>query len=163
MKLHHLKSPFGSKHKKKRLGRGDASGHGGTSTRGHKGHKSRSGYALSYGFEGGQMPLVRRVPKRGFTHLKKINYEILNLMQIEGKFDEGAVIKPKDLKEIKLVKKEKFIKILGEGNLKKKLEIYAHSFSKKAIEKIEKVGGKAVVVAKNSGQLPVASEQQNKN
>lgn len=146
MKLHQLKPPFGSKHKKKRLGRGDASGHGGTSTKGHKGHKSRSGFALSYNFEGGQMPLMRRLPKRGFTHLKKINYEILNLSQIEKKFDEEAVIKPESLKESKLVKKGEFIKILGVGNLTKKMEIHAHSFSKKARETIEKSGGKAVVI-----------------
>jgi len=148
MKLHQLKPPKGAKHKVKRLGRGDASGHGGTSTRGHKGHKARSGYRLPFNFEGGQMPLVRRIPKRGFTHLKKYKIEIVNLNQIEKKFNEGEEVTPEKLKEKGLIKKIEFVKILGEGNLTKKLTIYAHHFSKKAKEKIEKLGGKAIVIEK---------------
>jgi large subunit ribosomal protein L15 len=140
--------PEGAKHKVKRLGRGDSSGHGGTSTRGHKGHKARSGYRLPFNFEGGQMPLVRRIPKRGFTHLKKYKIEIVNLNQIDKKFNEGEEINPEKLKEKGLIKKTEFVKILGEGNLTKKLTISAHQFSKKAREKIEKVGGKIIIIEK---------------
>jgi large subunit ribosomal protein L15 len=148
MKLHQLKPPEGAKHKVKRLGRGDSSGHGGTSTRGHKGHKARSGYRLPFNFEGGQMPLVRRIPKRGFTHLKEYKIEIVNLNQIDKKFNEGEEVNPEKLKEKGLIKKTEFVKILGEGNLTKKLTIYAHHFSKKAKEKIEKVGGKVIIIEK---------------
>jgi large subunit ribosomal protein L15 len=148
MKLNQLKVPEGAKHKVKRLGRGDSSGHGGTSTRGHKGHKARSGYRLPFNFEGGQMPLVRRIPKRGFTHLKKYKIEIVNLNQIDKKFNEGEEINPEKLKEKGLIKKTEFVKILGEGNLTKKLTISAHQFSKKAREKIEKVGGKIIIIEK---------------
>jgi large subunit ribosomal protein L15 len=143
-----LKPPEGAKHKVKRLGRGDSSGHGGTSTRGHKGHKARSGYRLPFNFEGGQMPLVRRIPKRGFTHLKEYKIEIVNLNQIDKKFNEGEEVNPEKLKEKGLIKKTEFVKILGEGNLTKKLTIYAHHFSKKAKEKIEKVGGKVIIIEK---------------
>ncbi|MFN4227788.1 MAG: 50S ribosomal protein L15 [Candidatus Ratteibacteria bacterium] len=146
MKLNQLKVPFGAKHKKKRLGRGDSSGHGGTSTRGHKGHKARSGYRLSFNFEGGQMPLFRRLPKRGFTHLKKYKIEIVNLNQIDKLFQDGEEVTIEKLKEKSLIKKGQYVKILGEGKLTKKLTIYAHQFSKKAKEKIEKVGGKVNIV-----------------
>lgn len=146
MKLHELKVPFGAKHKKKRLGRGDSSGHGGTSTRGHKGHKARSGYKLSFNFEGGQMPLFRRLPKRGFTHLKKHRVEIVNLSQIEKLFNDGEEITIEKLKEKGLIKKGEYVKILGEGNLSKKLIFCVHHFSKKAKEKIEKVGGKINII-----------------
>ena len=146
MKLHQLKPPEGARHRKKRLGRGDASGHGGTSTRGHKGHKARSGYKLPFNFEGGQMPLIRRLPKRGFTHVKDVKIEIVNLNQIDKKFNEGDVITPEKLKEKGLLKGKKKVKILSEGKLSKKFEIHAHFFSKKAKEKIEKTGGKAVLI-----------------
>ncbi|MCM8772412.1 MAG: 50S ribosomal protein L15 [candidate division WOR-3 bacterium] len=146
MKLHQLKPPKGAKHKKKRLGRGDSSGHGGTSTRGHKGHKARSGYRLPFNFEGGQMPLVRRLPKRGFTHLKPYKIEIVNLGQIEKKFNEGEEVNPETLKNKGLIKKGEFVRILGEGTLTKKLIFFAHHFSKKAKEKIEKVGGVANLI-----------------
>jgi len=148
MKLHQLKAPEGAKHKVKRLGRGDSSGHGGTSTRGHKGHKARSGYRLPFNFEGGQMPLVRRIPKRGFTHLKKYKIEIVNLNQIEKKFNEGDEVSPEKLKEKGIIKTTEFVRILGEGNLTKKLTISAHHFSKKAKEKIEKIGGKVIIIEK---------------
>ncbi|HOK56701.1 MAG TPA: 50S ribosomal protein L15 [bacterium] len=146
MKLNELKPPSGAKHKKKRLGRGDSSGHGGTSTRGHKGHKARSGYKLPFNFEGGQMPLFRRLPKRGFTHLKEYKIEIVNLSQIEKLFNDGEEITIEKLKEKGLIKKGEFVKILGEGNLTKKLSFFAHKFSKKAKEKIEKVGGKINII-----------------
>lgn len=146
MKLHELKVPEGAKHKKKRLGRGDSSGHGGTSTRGHKGHKARSGYRLPFNFEGGQMPLTRRLPKRGFTHVKKYKVEIVNLNQLEKKFQDGEEITVEKLKEKGLIKKGEFVKILGEGKLIKNFSIHAHQFSKKAKEKIEKAGGKVNII-----------------
>ncbi|MBN1444758.1 MAG: 50S ribosomal protein L15 [Candidatus Omnitrophica bacterium] len=146
MKLHQIKAPAGSTRSRKRVGRGDASGHGGTSTRGHKGHKSRKGYSLSYNFEGGQMALARRLPKRGFTHVKKSYAEIINLGDIEKVFKENDAVTPELLKERGFVKKGENIKILGEGGMKKKLEIHAHSFSSKAKERIEKTGGKAVKI-----------------
>ena len=148
MKLHQLKPPEGARHHKKRLGRGDASGHGGTSTRGHKGHKARSGYRLPFNFEGGQMPLIRRLPKRGFTHVKDVKIEIVNLNQIDKKFNEGDVITPEKLKEAGLIKKTECVRILGEGKITKKVEIHAHHFSRKAKEKIEKAGGKVVEIGK---------------
>ncbi|MCM8785515.1 MAG: 50S ribosomal protein L15 [Candidatus Omnitrophica bacterium] len=146
MKLNELKVPLGAKHKKKRLGRGDSSGHGGTSTKGHKGHKARSGYKLSFNFEGGQMPLVRRLPKRGFTHLKKHKIEIVNLNQIEKLFQDGEEVTIEKLKEKGLIEKGQFVKILSEGELTKKFIIFAHHFSKKAKEKIEKAGGKVNII-----------------
>lgn len=141
MRLHQISLPLGATHKKKRVGRGDASGHGGTSTRGHKGHKARKGYSLPYNFEGGQMPLVRRLPKRGFTHLKKIYPEIVNLEKINKIFEENTVVTPEVLKKKGIVKKGVLIKILGKGEINKKLEVHAHMFSKKAKQKIEKAGG----------------------
>ena len=146
MKLHEIKPPSGSNHYKKRVGRGNASGHGGTSTRGHKGHKARSGFSHSFNFEGGQMPLVRRLPKRGFTRVKKETVEIVNLSQIEAKFKEGDKIIPCNLLEAGLVKKGINVKILGDGDIKKKVEVNAHGFSLKARDKIEKAGGKALII-----------------
>ncbi|HNS32407.1 MAG TPA: 50S ribosomal protein L15 [bacterium] len=146
MKLHDIKPPLGSKHHRKRVGRGNASGHGGQSTRGHKGHKSRSGFSHSYNFEGGQMPLARRLPKRGFTHIKKSPHEIVNLSDIERKFNDGDKIFPESLLKAGLVKKGIKVKILGDGELKKKVEISAHSFSLKAKTLIEKAGGKALII-----------------
>ncbi|MCK9265708.1 50S ribosomal protein L15 [bacterium] len=146
MKLHEIKPPMGSRHSRKRVGRGDASGHGGTSTRGHKGHKARSGFSRSYNFEGGQMPLVRRLPKRGFTHIKRYLVEIVNLSQLESRFNDNDIINPESLLATQLVKKGDYIKILGSGTFSKKLEVSAHSFSTQAKEKIEKAGGKAIVI-----------------
>ena len=146
MKLNEIKIPYGAKKKKKRLGRGDGSGHGGTSTRGHKGHKARSGYRLSYNFEGGQMPLTRRLPKRGFTHIKKIKGEIVKIQDMENKFQEGEMVNLSLMKERGLVRKGNFVKILGNGKLTKKLKIEGHSFSKKAKEKIEKAGGEVILL-----------------
>jgi len=147
MKLHELKAPTGSRHSRKRLGRGDASGHGGTSTRGHKGHKSRSGFHLSFNFEGGQMSLTRRLPKRGFTHLPYIRIETVNLKRIDRVFPDGATVTPDALKEAGLIKKTLYVKVLGDGALTKKLNIQAHAFSGKAKSKIEKSGGQAALIA----------------
>lgn len=146
MKLHEITPPLGANRSRKRVGRGEASGYGGTSTRGHKGHKSRSGFSRSFNFEGGQMPLSRRLPKRGFTHVKKGVVEIVNLSQIDLKFKEGDKVNPVDFLEAGLVKKGVNIKVLGDGDINKKMEINAHHFSNKAKNKIEKIGGKALIV-----------------
>ena len=145
MKLHQLKPPVGATHKTKRVGRGDASGHGGTSTRGHKGHEARKGFSLSYNFEGGQMPLARRLPKRGFTHVKDFT-ETVNLKTIDKFLKEKEKITPEILVERGLVKKGEKVKILSEGSVSRQIEIHAHGFSAKAKEKIEKAGGKAVIL-----------------
>ncbi|MCM8777452.1 MAG: 50S ribosomal protein L15 [Candidatus Omnitrophica bacterium] len=146
MKPEMIKPPAGAVRNRKRVGRGDASGHGGTSTRGHKGHKARKGFSLPYNFEGGQMPLVRRLPKHGFTHLKKVYPEIVNLEKIDKIFDENSVVTPAIMKEKGIVKKGAFVKILGKGEMKKKIEVQAHIFSDKAKRKIERAGGSAVEI-----------------
>jgi large subunit ribosomal protein L15 len=141
----------GSRKKKKRIGRGQGSGRGGTSTRGHKGAQSRSGYKSKPGFEGGQMPLQRRLPKIGFTNINRkeflgINVSRLEVLVANGTINDG-VINPEVLYKIGVVSKRRMlIKILGNGDLKSKLEISAHAFSATAKEKIEAVGGTATTV-----------------
>ncbi|HRE41489.1 MAG TPA: 50S ribosomal protein L15 [Ignavibacteria bacterium] len=147
--LSNLKYAEGSRKKPKRIGRGQGSGHGGTSTRGHKGAKSRSGYKNRAWFEGGQMPLQRRVPKFGFTNPHRVEYNVLNLGKLQklidsGKITETVINKEFLLKERLLSGKNLPLKILGEGELTSKLEISADAFSKTAVEKIEKLGGKAI-------------------
>lgn len=145
MNLSSLKPAKGSKKKRKRIGRGPGSGHGKTACRGHKGQKSRSGHSLKKGFEGGQMPLHRRVPKRGFNSPFKEEYQIVNLDRIsEIQKDE---IKLEDLLEAGLIKKlNKKVKILARGEINTPKKIYAHSFSESAKEKIEKAGGQAILL-----------------
>jgi len=146
MRLHDLYPAEGSTKKAKRVGRGIGSGHGKTSTRGHKGQKARSGGGVRPGFEGGQMPLYRRVPKRGFTNIFKKVYEIVNVDQLNI-FEENSQVTPEILIEKGLIKNVKDgVKILGDGELKVKLEVYAHAFSNSAREKIEAAGGKAEVI-----------------
>lgn len=147
MKLNELKPSPGSKHRRKRVGRGPGSGHGKTSCRGHKGSGSRSGSKMHSGFEGGQMPLIRRIPKRGFASLNRKEYALINIEYL-NRFKEGDKITPDSLKEIGMVKKsEKLVKVLGRGELTvKKLQITAHAFSQNAVSKIEASGGKAEVV-----------------
>lgn len=146
MKLHELKPNPGSSKNRKRLGRGTASGQGKTAGRGMNGQKSRSGGGVRPGFEGGQMPLYRRLPKRGFTNIfgtqfAEINVEVLN------KFEDGAEITPELLKSEGIIKKQlDGVKVLGNGELAKKLTVKAHKFSKSAVEKIEAAGGKAEVI-----------------
>jgi len=142
MEEFYLKPAIGAVKKKKRKGRGNASGKGGESTRGHKGQKSRSGYSLKPGFEGGQTPLYRRLPKRnGFKPIKRIRPLIVNLNLIESKFKDKDIIDPQSLNAKGLIKgNNRKIKILGEGTLSRKVSIKAHFFSKKAQQKIEKVG-----------------------
>ena len=144
LSLNNLKPAPGSTHKKKRVGRGPGSGLGKTSGRGHKGQKSRSGYAGRPGFEGGQMPLHRRLPKRGFTNIFRTEYTVVNLDRLaELSVKEIAL---EDYKKLGLVSsKNALIKVLGSGELKGAITVHAHKFSKSAVEKIEKAGGKAVV------------------
>ncbi len=150
--LSSLKPAPGARRKRKRIGRGQGSGHGGTATRGHKGAKSRSGYRHLAGFEGGQMPLVRRVPKRGFHNPFKKEFQIVNLERLEklaanGKV-QGGVITPEVLVKLGVIKKAtEPVKILGDGELKAKLDVTAHAFSKSAQEKIEKAGGRAQLLS----------------
>jgi large subunit ribosomal protein L15 len=133
--------PAGATKKEKRVGRGSGSGHGKTSTRGQKGQKSRSGAGIRVGFEGGQMPLVRRVPKRGFTSKFKKIFQIVNLSQLKG-FKENSVISPVELHNEGIIKNELIkVKILGNGEISKAVTIKAHAFSSGAAEKINKTGG----------------------
>jgi large subunit ribosomal protein L15 len=149
MNLHTLKPRPGSKHRVKRLGCGESSGHGKTSGKGHKGQKARSGGSIRLGFEGGQMPLIRRVPKRGFNNAAfKIRYGIVNLSDLE-RFDAGTTIDEAALRQAGLVRGNiDGVKILGQGDITKKLTIAAHKFSGSAREKIEKAGGSITLVAK---------------
>ena len=141
MELGKLKPKKGSKHARKRVGRGPGSGHGKTVSRGEKGQKSRSGYSQRIGFEGGQMPLVRRLPKRGFTNIFKKEYAVVNVSDLE-RFDAGATIDEGALRKAGLVKgRYDAIKILGDGKLSKKLVVNAHKFSASAKKQIEAAGG----------------------
>lgn len=147
MKLHELRYNEGSNKNSKRLGRGTSSGHGKTSGKGHKGQNARSGGGVRPGFEGGQNPLFRRVPKRGFNNYNfQTKYAVINVSDL-NKFEDGAVVTPEILKEMGLVKKQlDGIKVLGNGNIDKKITVKATMFSKTAKEKIEKSGGKAEVI-----------------
>jgi large subunit ribosomal protein L15 len=141
MELNNLKPKKGARHAKKRLGRGPGSGHGKTAGRGEKGQKSRSGYSGKRGFEGGQMPLHRRIPKRGFTNIFKKDYAVVHLRDLD-RFDHGATVDAASLRAAGLVKgQHDGIKILGNGSVTKKLTVHATAFSKLAKEMIEKAGG----------------------
>ena len=147
MKLHELEKNIGAKHSKKRLGRGSGSGLGKTSGRGQKGQKARSGGSINPVFEGGQLPLYRRLPKRGFSNYPfKKEYAVINLSDLNV-FEDGTVVTPALLKEKGIVKKQlSGIKVLGEGQLDKKLTVQAHKFSKSAVDKINESGSKAEVI-----------------
>ncbi len=148
MKLNELKPAPGANRSRKRVGRGDASGWGGTCGRGHKGQKSRSGASIPAWFEGGQMPLVRRLPKRGprRTGHKRLEYDIINVETLNI-FEDAAVVSPEALREAGIIKrKNALIKILGDGELEKQLKVQAHRFSKSAIQKIESKGGTTEVL-----------------
>src|SRR6266568_7065844 len=136
MDLSNLKPPKGMKHAKKRVGRGQGSGTGVQSGRGHKGAKSRSGFKHKRGFEGGQMPLHRRVPKRGFHNPFRVEYEVVNLDTLATRFDAGTVVTPELLRERGLVGRRGGVKILARGDISKKFTVRAHKFSGKAAEKI---------------------------
>ncbi len=144
MELSNLKPAKGSTHSEKRIGRGEGSGHGGTSTRGHKGAKSRSGYSRKIGFEGGQMPLQRRVPKFGFTSPNRVEFKGINIDALQQLVDEKRVkdtITHEDLVNNGLISKKDLVKILGRGELTAKLNVTAHKFSKTAVAAIEAKGG----------------------
>ena len=148
MSLYNLRPPKGMKHAKKRIGRGQGSGNGKTAGRGHKGAKSRSGFKFKRGFEGGQMPLHRRVPKRGFHNPFRVEYEVVNLDLLAAKFDAGTVVTPELLRERGLVPGGNApIKILARGDVGKALTVRAHKFSGKASEKLKAAGGTAETVA----------------
>ena len=143
MDLSNLQPAVGSNKKKRRIGRGPGSGKGGTATRGSKGAKSRSGYKNKGGFEGGQMPLQRRVPKGGFNNINRVEYKAVNLSTLENLATEKNLekITVADLLQAGLVRKRQLVKILGDGTLTKKLEVEANAFSKKAEEAITAAGG----------------------
>ena len=147
MDLSNLKPPKGARHAKKRIGRGQGSGQGKTAGRGHKGAKSRSGFKHKRGFEGGQMPLHRRVPKRGFHNPFRIEYEVVNLDTLTDRFDIGTVVTPELLRERGLVHgADPRVKILARGDVSKALTVKAHKFSGKAAEKIAAAGGTTEVL-----------------
>ena len=143
MELHDLRPAKGSKKARKRIGRGPGSGWGKTAGRGHKGQKSRSGFSRRAGFEGGQMPLVRRVPKRGFTNIFKQDYAVVNVSQLN---DFEGEVTPERLREAGLVRQGLPVKVLGHGNLVTALTVRAHKFSKSARSKIEAAGGSCEVM-----------------
>lgn len=146
MKLHEMKYTEGARKKNYRVGRGHGSGNGKTAGKGHKGQNARSGGGVRLGFEGGQTPLARRLPKRGFTNFTRKEFAIVNVSALNG-FEDGTEVTPTLLIECGLVKKElDGIKILGEGELEKKLTVKANKFSKSAVSTIEQAGGKAEVI-----------------
>ena len=147
MDLSNLRPPKGAKHSKKRVGRGQGSGQGAQAGRGHKGAKSRSGFKHKRGFEGGQMPLHRRVPKRGFHNPFRVEYAVVNLDTLAEVFEAGSSVTPELLRERGLVRKTGVrIKVLGRGDISKKLTVQAHKFSGTAAEKIAAAGGVAEVL-----------------
>lgn len=146
MKLHELKPAEGSTHVRNRVGRGPGSGNGKTAGKGHKGQKARSGGGVRPGFEGGQNPLYRRLPKRGFTNINRKEYAIVNLDEL-NRFADGTEVTPEALMESGVVKNAKDgIKILGNGEIKVKLTVKANKFSQSAVEKIAAIGGKTEVI-----------------
>ena len=148
MKLNNLTPAAGSKGREKRIGRGEGSGHGGTSTRGHKGAQARSGYSRKIGFEGGQMPIQRRLPKFGFTNPTRVEYKAINVsgLQTLSEAQNISVITLETLRDAGFISKNQLVKILGNGELTAKLEVSANAFSKSAIAKIEAVGGTATTI-----------------
>jgi large subunit ribosomal protein L15 len=146
MDLSNLKPAKGSVKRSKRVGRGQGSGKGGTSTRGHKGAKSRSGYSKKIGFEGGQMPLQRRVPKYGFKNINRKEYKAINLITLQNLAEKNNVekIDIEVLRKAGLIAKNDLVKVLGKGTLERKLEVHAHAFSKSAVEAIEARKGTVV-------------------
>ena len=147
MGLHDLKPAHGSTHSKKRVGRGHGSGQGTQAGRGHKGAQSRSGYSFKRGFEGGQMPLHRRVPKRGFHNPFRVEYDVVNLDTLGERFEAGAVITPDTLREAGLLAGGgRLVKVLARGDVAKALTVKAHKFSGKAAEKIAAAGGTTEVL-----------------
>lgn len=153
MKLHDLKPAAGARKKPKRVGRGPGSGHGKTSTRGENGQKSRSGYSSKRGFEGGQMPLHRRVPKRGFTNIFRSEFRTVNIDRL-NEFEEGSIVTPEALEMAGVLRKgSERTKILGGGELKVALTVRVHKYTGSAARKIEEAGGKAELLAADAAAL----------
>ena len=148
MKLHELKPAKGSTKRAKRIGRGEGSGHGGTSTRGHKGAQARSGYSRKIGFEGGQMPIQRRLPKFGFTNRNRVEYKGINVSVLQSLSEKlgSSVIDIETLRTAGFISRTQLVKILGNGELSVKLEVSANAFSKSAVAKIEAAGGKVTTI-----------------
>ena len=147
MSLNNLRPPKGAKHPKKRVGRGPGSGHGKTASRGTKGAQSRSGFRFKRGFEGGQTPIHRRVPKRGFHNIFRVEYAVVNLDTLAEVFEAGSAVTPELLRERGLVRQAKAkVKVLGRGDITKKLTVRAHKFSGSAAEKIAAAGGTTEVI-----------------
>jgi len=145
--IHDLAPASGATHYRKRVGRGPGSGHGKTAGRGNKGQQSRTGYRHQRGFEGGQMPLHRRLPKRGFTNIFRVEYDIVNLRDLAA-FDAGDAVNPEILVAARLTRKNRPVKILGDGELQKALTVSAHKFSASAKASIEKAGGRCEVLSR---------------
>jgi large subunit ribosomal protein L15 len=145
--VHDLAPAPGSTHSRKRVGRGPGSGHGKTAGRGNKGQKSRTGYRHQRGFEGGQMPLHRRLPKRGFTNIFRVEYDIVNLSDLD-RFEAGAAVTPDALSALRLTRKNRPVKILGDGKVQKALTVSAHKFSASAKAGIEAAGGRCEVLSR---------------
>lgn len=148
MRIHDLRAPMGAKKKPKRVGRGKGSGHGGTATRGHKGQKARAGGNISPRFEGGQMPLVRRIPKRGFNNARFAReYQYVNIVTLDEKFGENETVTPEQMYQAGIIEDlQTPVKILAKGDITKPLTVKAHKFSANAKSKIESAGGKAEVI-----------------
>jgi large subunit ribosomal protein L15 len=145
--VHDLSPAPGATHYRKRVGRGPGSGHGKTAGRGYKGQRSRSGYRHQRGFEGGQMPLHRRLPKRGFTNIFRVEYDIVNLSDLD-RFEAGAAVTPEALSDLRLTRRNRPVKILGDGKIQKALTVSAHKFSASAKAGIEAAGGRCEVLSR---------------
>ncbi len=159
MDLSNLKPAEGSKHSKKRVGRGQGSGQGVQAGRGHKGAKSRSGFTFKRGFEGGQMPLHRRIPKRGFHNIFRTEYAVVNLDALAERFEAGTVVTPELLRERGIISSSRRpIKVLARGDIAKRLTVHAHKFSGKAAEKIAAAGGSTTVLTPAPSASKDASE-----
>lgn len=147
MRLGEIKLPRGARKRPKRIGRGEGSGHGKTCCRGHNGQRSRSGCSIAPGFEGGQMPLYRRLPKFGFKNPFRVEYDTVNVSEIEVLVADGATVGPDDFKKMKLIRSNaRLVKILGDGDLAKKITVKAHKFSRSAEAKITAAGGTVEVI-----------------
>jgi len=146
--LHNLRPDPGSKYREKRVGRGHGSGHGKTSCKGHKGQKARSGLDIKPAFEGGQTPIIRRIPKRGFKNPFKVEYEVVNVGDLAQRFKEGEVVDPDSLRMKGLIKRKgALIKLLGDGEIGFSLTVKVHAASQKALEKITKASGKVELLS----------------
>ena len=160
MRLHEVNRGITKHKKRRRIGRGTGSGRGKTSSRGHKGQKSRAGFSQHPVFQGGAMPLVRRVPKRGFNNRYALNVVTVNVSDLEKAFEAGAEVTPDTITQTPLLSgRFDLLKILGDGELTKKLKVSAHRFSKSAVEKIEKAGGEVVHLP---GRIPVEEKKKQK-